>query len=216
MAKQLKPEKKIPKYLKINVEKPFPKISVHALKPGDIGVVYHGNKLTEAHGQWLRRRKYGHIKPCPFHTFIVYDDTLKRRRALILDTEIRTTLSFIEFEYLVKKSIRIDIIRYPLNTAQRIMIMNRIEIIGGKEPYYGVRRFAGFVKQIWGLGWLGKILEPKGDKELVCSNRVADIHKYAGNRISYLSWKDSIPGDFMIYAVHSKIPKIYTLKYRGQ
>ena len=203
---------------RIDVSKPFPRLRINDLKYGDYLVYYYGMWLTEKHGESWRSAKYGYVKPCPYHANDYYDKTLLRNKTVLLDTEVRATWSCLETEYMTKKNTRIDVIR-PKNITkeQQNIIMDYIEEVGGQEPWYGLRRYAGFLKQMpFYASWASKLLDPK-DKELVCSNRVAQARVRAQIKVSKLSYKDTAPADLLIYAVqHPEEFEIYTLKDKGE
>ena len=197
-----------------DVSKIYPQIRPAELEVGDCLLYYYGMKLTQKHGESWRSAKYGYVTPCPYHANDFYDHTKKSNISILLDTEIRATYSSLEHEYMTKSKIRIDVIR-PRNITvkQQSIIMNYIEEVAGKEPYYGVRRYAGFLRQMpfW-VSWAGKMIKPR-DSELVCSNRVAQARELAGIKCSNQSYTDTAPVDLLIYALqHPKEFKLFTLK----
>jgi len=195
----------------------LPRIKLEKLRLGDIVLFFDGMWLTEAHGEWMRSVKYGRVTKAPYHTNIVYDKTLTRRHVLVSDTEIVTNLSLLEHEYCSKKESTIVVIRYPLNQAQNEQMMDHIDKVVAKEPLYGVRRYAGFLKQIPGFETIGKTVEPKGDSERVCSNRVAYAHFVVGNKVSDLSWRDTAPVDLLLYKLRNpQRGQMYVLKKKGE
>lgn len=201
-----------------DVSKPFPSISINNLRLGDGALYYFGNKITAKQGSSWRSAKYGYADPCPFHANSFYDYTKTHNVPLLLDTEIRATYSSLQHEYMSKSSYRIDIIR-PRNITveQQEQIMAYIEEVAGKEPYYGVRRYAGFVKQMpfW-ISWASKLMKPKPG-ELVCSNRVVEAWMKAGIKCGDVDFKDMAPVDILIYALrHPDEFEIFTLKERSQ
>lgn len=197
-----------------DVSKIFPSITTAELKVGDAIIYYYGNWVTEKHGESWRSAKYGYATPCPYHANDFYDHTVTHKIAMLLDTELETTYSSLDHEYMTQLSKRIDVIR-PINITpeQQEKIMAYIEEVAAKEPLYGVRRYAGFLKQMpFIVNWTSKFLKPK-DSELVCSNRVAQAREVAGIKCSYLDYKDSAPVDLLIYALdHPDEFEIFTLK----
>lgn len=187
----------------------YPKIKKSELRPGDILLFYYGNKLTQFHGRW-RKKKYGRSTLPPYHAAIVYKLTSKD--VIILDPEISTSLSFLH-EYLKKKNNRIDIVRFEASRPQRRAIQAKIKEIGTKEGFYDWKGYFAFISQMPCLGWL-KVIKPS-KKTFFCSDASTyAVHSSTNIRVSPRSANKTAPVDNQLYGLDHH--KLYTVKKRGE
>jgi hypothetical protein len=206
----------------VKIPNEFKRITLKELLPGDILLFYYGNKLTEWHGKW-RKKKYGRSTKPPFHAAIVYDwedasyydpdnNKIYRMDVFILDPEISTTLSFLQ-EYLQKKKIRIDVVRFRASDYEREKIKDTIKNVASKEGFYDWRGYFSFISQMPFLKWAGFIKPSK--KDFYCSDASAFcVHKATDIQVSPRNHNITAPVDLQLYAL--KHHKLYTLKQTGE
>ena len=195
----------------IKIPEMFARIKQKELVPGDIILFYHGNKLTEAHGEWMRSKKYGHVSNAPYHAAIVYDLTISGE-TIILDPELTTSFSPLT-EYTLKEGQRIDIIRYPATDERRKAIRNTILEIAEKEGMYDAKGYGAFIAQLPFMGWVKKIIRPS-NKTWFCSDAVTYAVEHNGIKVSEMDNNNTAPVDLLIYGLENY--DLYTLKTRGE
>jgi hypothetical protein len=134
---------------------------------------------------------------------------------IILDPEVRTTISFIE-EYLWKAKPRIDVIRYDTDPTQKIKIKEEIKLIASEEGYYDVAGYSSFASQVMPLRWVKAVVKPS-EKRFFCSDAVTHVLHNVGIKVSEYDNDFTAPADLILYSLkNQKKCNIFTLKKRGE
>jgi len=196
---------------RVQIPTMFNKISKNELIPGDILLFLNGNRMTEWHGK-NRKKKYGRSSKPPYHAAIVYKNLPEDPDVLILDQEIRSTLSFLS-EYTDKKNLRIDVVR-PLSSIDTYKsIQRRIKNIAIKEKYYDWKGFGSFASQMPYIGWMFPWVRPSKDT-FYCSDIVAYMWEMEGIEVSPRGHNFTAPVDLQLYGIEHY--PCYTLKIKGE
>ncbi len=194
------------------IPKSFEPIKQKDLIPGDIPLIYYGNKTTEWHGR-NRRVEFGRSSLPPFHATIVHGQGA-RGEVVLLDQELLGTASFLS-EYTRRSSYRIDIVRPKSTHDQRVTVQDLIVDIANQELFYDWRGFAAFGSQMPFMSWM-KIIKPS-DKFFFCSDVVAYIWYKAGVIISPRKNNFTAPVCIQLYSIlFEEQSQIFTFQNRKE
>lgn len=183
----------------------FSKLSADKLIPGDILLHYGSNKLTIFHGR-NRSKKYKRATRIPTHAniFRAYFDG----RGLILDTELRSTLSYLK-EYLNTGN-RIDVVRFTAQLGQRTQIVYNIDKLAEEEGRYDIMGYGFFLSQMPYMGWIERIIKPSKNRYF-CSDAVTHCVQHKTNiMVSSRSNNHTAPVDLLLYGMQKHT--MYTLE----
>ena len=202
---------KLDKKGRVVIPDSFERIKREDLTTGDILLFIGGNKLTEWHGR-NRKKKYGRSDTPPYHAAIVYKRVLNDPDVLILDQEVRGTLSFLQ-EYTSKKELRIDVVRPPAPVGMLDNIQGLIKALATKEKYYDWKGFFSFAHQMPYVGWMFGWMKPSSST-FYCSDVVAYVWETNGIRVSPRGHNFTAPLDLQLYGMEHY--PCYTLKIKGE
>jgi hypothetical protein len=180
---------------------------------GDILLFYYGNKLTEFHGHW-RRKKLGRATIVPYHSAIVATNLPEEGRCFILDPEVTTSFSLLK-EYTKKSSQRIDVI-HPMAMREDLdKVATKIDELGTNEGLYDVGGYGAFISQMPLLNWVKYIIRPS-KKKFFCSDAASFVWEDTTLRVSPRGHDYTAPVDLLLYAMkHPELLQLRTLKIRG-
>jgi len=201
---------KVNKKSQVIIPDSFERIKQEELQTGDILLFIGGNKLTEMHGRH-RKKKYGRSTNPPYHAAIVYKND-GANEVLILDQEIRGTLSFLQ-EYTSKKELRIDVVRPPAPVGMLDNIQGLIKALAVKEKYYDWKGFFSFANQMPYVGWMFGWMKPS-KSTFYCSDVVAYVWENEGIRVSPRGHNFTAPLDLQLYGMEHH--QCFTLKLSGE